>query len=255
MFDLTGKLAFITGGTSGVGRAVAARFAEAGASVAIVGRRESGARIAQEMGATFVQADISTEDGNRRALATAEEALGGRLDAVVLNAGVDTGGPPIEETTTEELDRGFAVNFRAVWWGLKYAPRHMDDGGSVTLTSSLLSTNSAPGYGGYAAAKAGVSSLARSGALELAPRRIRVNCVLPGTTLSEMTPPEHWEVPLMEILVPMQRVAEPERDMVGLFHFLASDEAGYITGQNIAVDGGLTAGFGIPLLEARGVEG
>ena len=246
MFSLEGKTAFVTGGTAGIGRAVAARFVTANADVVIVGRRD-GAEIAREIGATFIRADVAVEEQVAAALAEAAQRLG-RLDIVVNNAGIDTGEHLITETETEVLERGWAVNFAGVWYGHKYAPRFMRDGGSIINTASYLASISAPGYGGYAAAKAGVVSLTKTAALELAPRRIRVNCVAPGTVLSEMTPLDHPEVELMKVLCPLQRVAVPEQDLAGLYHFLAANESAYITGQLIPVDGGLSAGFAIPLL-------
>ena len=216
--------------------------------MAIVGRRD-GDQIADEIGATFIQADVSVEDQVLSALTAAADRLG-RLDVVINNAGVDIGEHLIEEHDSADLDRTWGVNFAGVWYGHKHAPQFMGDGGSIINTVSYLAFISAPGYGGYAAAKAGVVSLTKTAALELASRRIRVNCVAPGAMLSEMTPPDHPEVALMRFLCPLQRVAVPETDMVGVYHFLAADESAYITGQLIPVDGGLSAGFAAPLLEA-----
>ena len=105
-----------------------------------------------------------------------------------------------------------------------------------------------PGYGQYAATKAAVNSLTRTAALELAPRRIRVNAVCPGSIYTEMLPAGHPEIPLSETLTPLGRIGHVE-DVVGLYHFLAADESAYVTAQVIAVDGGLTAGVGFGVLE------
>jgi NAD(P)-dependent dehydrogenase (short-subunit alcohol dehydrogenase family) len=106
----------------------------------------------------------------------------------------------------------------------------------------------------YAAAKEAVVSLAKTAALELGERGIRVNAVLPGTTLSEMTPPDHWEVEVMKTMLPLGRHAIAADDIVGLYQFLASDASRYITGQAIACDGGMTAGLSYGLLRGVGAE-
>lgn len=240
MFSLKGKRTFITGGTAGIGRAVAERFKQAGAEVVIVGRRPQGEAIGKEIGAEFIRADVSDEEQVVQALARAEERLG-KLDVLVNNAGVDNTGPTIEKGTSQELHRVFALNLDSVYYGLKYGPRHLNDGGSIINTASVAGIFHAPGYGPYAATKAAVISLTKTAALELAPRRIRVNAVCPGSIRTEMLPDKHPEIPIAEVLCPMGRVGVTD-DVVGLYHFLAADESGYITGQVIVADGGLLAG-------------
>jgi NAD(P)-dependent dehydrogenase (short-subunit alcohol dehydrogenase family) len=247
VFSLNGKSTFITGGTAGIGRAVAERFVKAGARVAIAGRRAEGEAIAQAIGALFVRADCSREEQVKGALESAERTLG-RLDVVVNNAGLENTGPTIEEQGSDELHRVFALNVDGVYYGLKYAPAHMNDGGSVINTSSDAALLGIPGYGQYAATKAAVNSLTKTAALELAPRRIRVNAVCPGSIRTEMLPPGHPEIAVVEVLCPLRRVGEVE-DVVGIYHFLAADESVYVTGQAIAVDGGLSAGVGYGVLE------
>lgn len=250
-FSLVGKRALITGGTSGIGLAVATRFADEGASVAIVGRRSNGSSIAADIGAEFIAADVTSEAATHAMFDDAKQRLGG-LDVLVLNAGVDPGMAPMAEYGTPAFETNLDVNLRHVWWGLVEASRHLADGGSIITTSSTTAVYKVPNVSAYAAIKEAVVSLTKSAALELAPRRIRANSVLPGTTLSEMTPPDHWEIPVMETMLPLGRHAVADRDLVGLYQFLASDESSYITGQAIAADGGMTLGMSYGTLRALG---
>jgi NAD(P)-dependent dehydrogenase (short-subunit alcohol dehydrogenase family) len=184
-------------------------------------------------------------------LAETEQQLG-KLDIVVLNAGIDPGQATIADTDPDAFERNLDVNLRHVFWCLKRAPAHMNDGGSIIVTSSTVAATKVPTVGHYAAAKEAAVSLARTAALELGERGIRVNAVLPGTTLSEMTPPDHWEIEVMRTMLPLGRHAIAEEDLAGLYQFLASDASRYITGQAIAADGGMTAGLSYGLLRGVG---
>ena len=180
MFSLEGKKAFITGGTSGIGRAVAERFIKAGAEVVIVGRREEGVSIAKDIGATFYQADVTQEEKLIAALQHAEQQLG-KLDILINNAGLDNNGPLIEEQDLTELRRCFSLNFDAMYALFIHGPKHMSDGGSIVVTSSVAGGFvDLPTYSQYSASKAALTSLVRSAALELAPRSIRVNAISAG---------------------------------------------------------------------------
>ena len=244
MFSLEGKKAFVTGGTSGIGRAVAERFIRAGAEVAIVGRRQEGEAIAAEIGATFLQADVTREEELVAALQQAEQQLG-KLDILINNAGLDNNGLMIEEQTLAELRRCFALNFDAMYALFIHGPRHMNDNGAIVVTSSVAGVFAElPTYSQYSASKAAITSVVRTAALELAPRNIRVNAVCPGSIESEMLPPDHPEIPVVEALSPMARIGTTD-DVVGLYHFLVADESRYVTGQKIAVDGGIAAGFSL----------
>ena len=250
-FGLEGKRVLITGGTSGIGLAVARRFVEAGASVAIAGRRAEGASIAAEIGAKFISADVTEAVEVAAMFAAAVQQVGG-LDAVVLNAGIDPGMAPIAEYGAAAFEANLDVNFRHVWWSLAEASRLLADGGSIITTSSTTATYKVPNVSAYAAIKEAVVSLTKSAALELAHRGVRANAVLPGTTLSEMTPPDHWEIEVMETMLPLGRHAIADQDLVGLYQFLASDESAYITGQAIAADGGMTLGMSYGTLRSLG---
>ncbi len=250
-FGLNDKTALITGGTAGIGKAVAKQFVSAGARVVIVGRRAEGEQTAAAMGAGFVRADVTQLD---EVAAMYESALAqlGPLDIVVLNAGIDPGQATLAELEPEAVESNLDVNYRHVLWGLKHAPGHMNDGGSITVTASTVAVTHVPTISHYAAVKAAAVSLAKTAALELGERGIRVNAVMPGTTLSEMTPPDHWEVEVMKTMLPLGRHAVAEKDLVGLYQFLASDASRYITGQAIAADGGMTAGLSYGLLRGVG---
>jgi NAD(P)-dependent dehydrogenase (short-subunit alcohol dehydrogenase family) len=141
------------------------------------------------------------------------------------------------------------VNLKAVYNGLRFAPPHMNDGGSIINTASDAATYSLPGYSQYSATKAAVCSLTRVAAMELVPRGIRVNAICPGSVWSEMVESDDPEVAITESLSPMGRVGEPE-EIAALCHFLAAPDCRYMTGQSIYVDGGNTVGFSARTLEA-----
>lgn len=246
MFSLVDRVAFITGGTSGIGEAVARRFIEAGAKVAIVGRRD-GEALAEEIGGIFIRADVTDEKQMIEALAAAERRLG-KIDILVNNAGLQDTGPSIEEHSMADFDKNVAILQKGVYLGLKYGPRHMNDGGSVINTSSIAGEVGVYGYSQYGMCKAAVLHLTKTAAIELAPRHIRVNSILPGTVRTPMVEDEPEEIALTECITPLGRIAETE-DMVGVYHFLAADESCYITGQKLVVDGGFTAGPSLGLLE------
>jgi NAD(P)-dependent dehydrogenase (short-subunit alcohol dehydrogenase family) len=243
---LTGKTAFVAGGTAGIGLAVASAYREAGASVWIGGRRADGDLVAGEAGCSFVPLDVADDASFKAALAIVESEAGRPLDALVLNAGVAQPSGPIASLSVEDARRVVDVNLLGVFWGLKYGPERMNDGGSIVITSSISAVTGTPFEGLYGAAKAGASALARSAAIDLGARGIRVNAVQPGPTWTEMNPmPER----LLEIMAPAGRKGRVE-DLVGLYVFLASDESSYLTGQALSVDGGVTAGFSQGLLGA-----
>ena len=241
MSALEGKTAFVAGGTSGIGLAVAAAFAAAGARVTIAGRRPDGPEIARDAGCGFASLDVADETSVVAALDQADVRLG----ALVLNAGISHIGS-LERTGPEVVD----TNLLGVFWGLKHGPARMADGGSIILTSSISAVMGTPFEGLYGAAKAGVSALARSAAIDLGHRGIRVNAVQPGPTWTPMNPmPER----LLEIMAPAGRKGRVE-DLVGVYEFLASDASRYVTGQAITVDGGVTVGISQALMGVLAAE-
>jgi len=241
MFSLAHKTALITGGTSGIGLATAKRFATAGAKVVIVGRRDAAA-IAAEFGGIFIKADVMDRQQLAAAFDKAEQAIG-KLDIVMNNAGIDNNGPLIDESDDTEFQRMIDINLKSVYNGLHYGPRHMKDGGRIINTASVAARLGLPGYAQYAATKAAIISLTRNAAMELVPRKICVNAICPGSIWTEALPMDHPEVAIAEGLCPMGRIGTPE-EVAALCHFLAAPDCGYITGQAINIDGGVSAGFG-----------
>jgi NAD(P)-dependent dehydrogenase (short-subunit alcohol dehydrogenase family) len=247
MFSLAGLNALITGGTAGIGLATARRFAAAGAKVAIVGRRDA-ADLAKELGGVSLRADIADEARLRACFEEAEARLG-KLDVVMNNAGICSAGPTISEHSADEFQHMLEINLKAVYNGLRFAPLHMNDGGSIINTASDAVKLALPGYAQYSATKAAVCSLTQVAAMELAPRKIRVNAICPGSVWSEMLPPDDPEVAITERMSPMGRVGEPE-EIAALCHFLAAPDCRYLTGQSIYIDGGITVGYADHTLDA-----
>ena len=237
MFSLTGKTAVVTGGSSGIGRAIARRFREAGARVLVADRHPPPDDFA------FHQTDVALEADVAAMLDTARRDFG-CVNLLVNNAGIQPLGVGFAGLTGPLLERTFAVNVHGVAFGVKHAARVLADGGRVINLASFVGLLATPGTAVYSASKAAVIHLTRLAAIELAPRRITVNAVSPGTirTPAVTDIPDNPEIPFIEQRTPLGRLGEPD-DVAALCHFLASDEAAYITGQNIAVDGGLTAGW------------
>lgn len=246
IFSLADKHAFITGGTSGIGRAVAEAFLAQGATV-VVADIADGTVIAEDMGASFVSIDVSNEDSVLDALRYATEFCGGKLDIVVLNAGIGDVGPTFEDTDQALIEKVTRINHWGVLYGLKHAPGRMNDGGSIISTSSMAAFINVPGAGVYSAGKRAVTSMTEMSALELGARGIRVNCVCPGYTATALGSGEEGQK-LCEAFTALGRVATVE-DLAGVFVFLASDASSYMTGQSLKVDGGWDCGPTEKLLE------
>ncbi len=238
-FSLAGKRAIITGGTSGIGRAVAEAFVVQGASV-VVADITDGTAVAKEIGAKFVSVDVSNEASVEKALQEAAGLCGGNFDTVVLNAGVGDVGPTFEETEQALIEKVTKINHWGVLYGLKHAPAHMNDGGSIISTSSMAAFINIPGAGVYSAGKRAVTSMTEMAALELGARGIRVNCVCPGYTATALGSGEEGQK-LCEAFTALGRVATVD-DMAGVYVFLASKASAYMTGQSLKVDGGWDCG-------------
>lgn len=246
LFSLEGKRAFITGGTSGIGRAVAEAFVASGATV-VVADITDGTTIADEIGAGFVSVDVSNEASVAASLEQAVELAGDKLDIIVLNAGVGDVGSTFEKTDQALIDKVTRINHWGVLYGLKHAPGSMNDGGSIISTSSMAAFINVPGAGVYSAGKRAVTSMTEMAALELGGRGIRVNCVCPGYTATALGSGEEGQK-LCEAFTALGRVATVA-DMAGVYVFLASDASSYMTGQSLKVDGGWDCGPTEKLLE------
>jgi glucose 1-dehydrogenase len=254
---LRGKNVLVTGGSSGIGQAIAVRFAEYGANVAInyLRRPEEAhdteeqvhacsARV-KEMGVrdVLVGGDVSDEADVVRMVGEAIAALGS-VDILVNNAGIQISRPS-EVLAAEDFDRVLGVNLRGSFLCAREAIRHFlveEKAGAIVNISSVHQLIPKPGYLGYSTSKGGMMNLTRTLALEYASRDIRVNGVGPGATVTPINrawiddPVKRAQV---EEHIPMQRAGEAD-EMAGVTCFLASDMAAYMTGQTLFVDGGLT---------------
>jgi glucose 1-dehydrogenase len=251
------KNVLVTGGSSGIGQAIAVRFAEYGANVAInyLRQPEEAADTAEQVQAcvgkvrrhgvkyVLVQGDVSSEDDVVSMVADAVEGVGG-IDVLVNNAGIQIS-RPTEELSSDDFDRVLGVNLRGAFLCAREAIRHFlaeDKPGSIVNISSVHQLIPKPNYVGYSTSKGGMQNLTRTLALEYASRGIRVNGVGPGATVTPINrawiedPEKRRQV---EEHIPMQRAGDAD-EMAAVTAFLASDDAAYITGQTIFVDGGLT---------------
>lgn len=242
---LAGRTALVIGGARGIGEGIAARFVAEGASVMVADREvEAGRETAARLGlqARFVEADISDPADAARAVAAAVEAFG-RLDILVQNAGIYPWSL-IEKTEPEEWDRVLAVNLRGTFLAAKAALPVMRSQhyGRMVFTSSITGPRvTSPGHGHYSASKAGINGFIKSAALEFSGYGITVNGVEPGNILTEGMQLHRSAafIRSMEEAVPLGRLGTPA-DIAAATLFLASEEAGYVTGTTIVVDGGQT---------------
>jgi 3-oxoacyl-[acyl-carrier protein] reductase len=242
---LANRTALVIGAARGIGEGIARRFVAEGAEV-LIGDAEvaAGEAAASRLGhsARFVEADVSREEDVERAVAKAIEAFG-RLDILVQNAGIYPWSL-IETTSVEEWDRVLAVNLRGTFLAARAAlPAMRSQGyGRMVFTSSITGPRvTMPGHGHYSASKAGINGFIRAAALEFSSYGITVNGVEPGNILTEAIK-EHRSaayIRSMEEAVPLGRLGTPD-DVATAVLFLASEEAGYITGTTIVVDGGQT---------------
>ncbi|KAB2922802.1 MAG: SDR family oxidoreductase [Dechloromonas sp.] len=247
MSKLTGKNALITGGSSGIGLATAQLFQTAGARVAITGRSAGSlARAREVLGpqALILRSDIGRTADIDAALNEIGQHFDG-LDLLVLNAG--TAAPaPLEAVSETAFDEALAVNFKGVFFTLQKALPMLRKGSSVVITTSITNRLGSPNFSVYAACKAALRSLVASLSLELIPRGIRVNAVSPGPIATPMfdrlgLPPEISAAIQNEIVQksPSHRFGEPD-EVARAILFLASDDASYVVGQEVVVDGGMS---------------
>ena len=254
MGALDGKIAIVTGGTSGIGEGIAKAFVSEGAKVVIVGRREEeGHALEKQIGVRFLRADVANEADVKGMVDKTVEWFG-RLDCLVNNAGIPSPMVSITETDAAAIDQVLAVNVRGVILGVKHAARVMLRNGS----GSIINIGSVAGHRGglsahvYSAAKGAVSAFTRSAAAELGEKGIRVNCISPGAIVTgifgknaglEGAKADKVAGVVKEGFIaiqPIPRAGLPD-DIAQAAVFLASDASGFVNGQDIVVDGGQTA--------------
>ncbi|CAM3776800.1 SDR family NAD(P)-dependent oxidoreductase (plasmid) [Agrobacterium radiobacter] len=247
MQHLKNKIAVITGGNSGIGKATAQLFADEGAQVIITGRRaDIVARAVNEIGrgaVGFVGDTADLEHHQKLAEMIAEKF--GKFDVYMANAGV-INLTASSKVTPEEYDQHFAINTRGVFFGVQAMAPLIRDGGNIIVTSSLAATKVLPDHTVYAGSKAAVSAFARNWAIELKPRKIRVNILSPGPVetailgklgVSEEQLPDFEQH--MASLIPAGRMGRPE-ELARAALFLASDAGSFVNGIELHVDGGMT---------------
>ena len=252
MHSLAGKQAVILGGTSGIGLAVAQNFISTGANTLITGRRSEGEQIAEDIGAAYRRCDVTDEEDVQSTLNAIEDTIG-KIDILVINAGIAADEESIEALDSRTMDAMVDVNLKGTFYALKYGPALFKDGASVIFTGSVAGSGiTHAGSAVYAASKAGGAYLARASAIENAPRGIRVNCVCPALiadTGMMVADDGNDTAAFLSKLNAFGRMGRQD-EIVGIYNFLASDASTFITGQEIRVDGGMTAGLGLPLFNA-----
>jgi NAD(P)-dependent dehydrogenase (short-subunit alcohol dehydrogenase family) len=256
MNRLEGKVAVITGGAGGMGRAAAELFTREGARVLIVDRDEAElAGVVADIGGDRIAAfaaDVTDPAQAPVYMEMAADRFGG-LDIALLNAGITGPNTPLEDYPLEAFDHVMDVNVRGVWLGLKAAIPHMTrrGSGSIVITSSIQGLSAMPGTTGYTTSKHALVGMMKGAALELAQRNIRVNTIHPGFADTPMMQRIHQAASpgapsameaAISATVPMRRYATAE-EIALLMLYLASDESGYCTGASYPIDGGILASW------------
>ncbi|MTH14778.1 SDR family oxidoreductase [Flavobacterium sp. LC2016-01] len=244
MDNLKDKVAVITGGNSGIGYATAKQLKEQGATVIITGRRkEAIEKAAQELGVTAITADQSSV-ADIENLVSKVKADFGTVDILFINAGI-AGLGTIDQATEEQFDSIMNVNFRGAYFTLSRFIPVLKDGASVVFLSSNTASMPGPGSSVYSASKTALNSVMKSAALELAPRKIRVNSVSPGPTETEVMKKvgldEATVNGIMDMVVekvPLKQMGKSE-DVAKMVSYLSSETAKFITGADFIMDGGM----------------
>ncbi len=251
MVSLSGKVAIVTGGSSGIGRACAIAFAREGASVVVASRREDEGqetvRLIKEAGSDgfFVKTDVAKE-ADVSTMVGKTVARYGRLDYAVNNAGIEQVPSPLIDQTEETFDQIININLKGVWLSMKYQIRQMltNGGGAIVNISSAAGLVAIPGIPIYTASKHGVVGLTKAVAVEYAKQGIRVNVVCPGSIQTDMyerfAKGNAQGIEQMKQMHPIGRVGKAE-EIANAAIWLCCDGASFVTGQSLGVDGGYTA--------------
>jgi 3-oxoacyl-[acyl-carrier protein] reductase len=241
--SFTGKVALVTGGSKGIGAGIVSRLAAEGASVAFTysSSEEKAFQLVREIESAggkslAIKADSASAKELRAAVTRTKEVFG-PLDIFVSNAGILTRGA-MDTYSLEDFDRMVAINVRAAFVGMQAAAQEMKDGGRIVLIGSNTAIRTAfPGGSVYSMTKSALVGLVRGAAIDLAPRAITVNNVQPGPTATDMSSP-HSE--LVKPFIPLKRMGEVS-EVASFVAYLASEEAGFITGASLTIDGGYVA--------------
>ncbi|WP_456077487.1 SDR family oxidoreductase [Kamptonema formosum] len=245
--EFDGKVALVTGGSSGIGKAIAFAFASAGANIVIAGRRVAeGEQTVHEIcerggEAIFVKTDVSQE-ADVKALVDKTVEVYGRLDYACNNAGVIVGGS-ITTLLESDWDRITNVNLKGTWLCLKYEiPAMLQQGGAIVNIASIAGITGLVGFSIYSASKGGIIALTQTAAMEYAKSGIRINAVSPGAIQTEAL---NMNIPIdqlayIEAQHPVGRIGQPE-EVANAVTWLCSEKASFVTGHNMVIDGGYTA--------------
>lgn len=254
--SLQGKTVIVTGGSRGIGKGIALRFGAAGLNVLVVSRSQADAdTVAAEIGpnASGFAADVSTEEGCKTMVEAAVARYGG-VDVLCANAGIFPAAK-LGDMTAADFDHVISANLRSTFLSVSAVLPAMTSAGSgrIIITSSITGPITGyPGWSHYGASKAGQLGFMRTAAIEFAPKKITVNAVMPGNIMTEGLEgngPDY--IASMEASVPLRRLGTPA-DIANAALFFASEEAAYITGQTIVVDGGQILPESLGALEAMG---
>jgi NAD(P)-dependent dehydrogenase (short-subunit alcohol dehydrogenase family) len=243
---LSGKMAVVTGGSSGIGLAIAKRFVQEGARVAIAGRNRAAIEKAmKEIGPNGlgIQGDVSNLGDLTRIYKTVADSFG-KIDILIVNAGVYVLGP-IASFTEEQFDKVSDINFKGAFFSVQKALPILNDGSSIVMISSTVNGKGVPNHSAYSATKAAVRSLARSFSADLLDRKIRVNALTPGptdtpvfTTVTSNADEAKQMMEAMGNFTPVKRVATKDEIATAAL-YLASDDSAFMLGAEILLDGGL----------------
>jgi NAD(P)-dependent dehydrogenase (short-subunit alcohol dehydrogenase family) len=244
MNRLTDKIAAVTGGADGIGHAIAERLAHEGAKIAVLDIKQPDAA-ASKLGGLGVHVDVSDPQAMERALQTVVDHYG-KLAILVNNAGIDGVSTPTADYPLADYHHVLNVNLTGVFHGLKFGIPHLinNGGGSIINIASAAAVKAIPGLSPYCASKAGIVALARTAAVEYAPQGIRINTVLPGAIetplLAEVIAKSPEVIGVMAAQHPIGRIGTPA-EVAAAVAFLASDDAAFVTGVALSVDGGFAA--------------